>query len=55
MEPITIIIIIAIVVIAIAMMYSVKSRKSVSSDALYSEALSAILKDDNKEARERTS
>jgi lipopolysaccharide biosynthesis regulator YciM len=50
MEPITIIIIIAIIVIAIAMMYSVKSKKSVSSDALYSEALSAILKGDNKEA-----
>jgi len=50
MEPITIIIVIAIIVIAIAIIYLVKSKKSVSIDALYSEALSAILKGDNKEA-----
>lgn len=50
MDPITVIIVIAIIVIAIAMIYLVKSKKSVSIDALYSDALSAILKGDNKEA-----
>ncbi len=50
MEPITIIIVIAIIVLAIAITYLMKSNKSVSTDTLYSEALSAILKGDNKEA-----
>ena len=50
MDPITIILVIAIIVVAIATMYLVKSKNSVSTDTLYSEALSSILKGENKEA-----
>jgi lipopolysaccharide biosynthesis regulator YciM len=50
MEPITIILVIAIVVIAIAIIYWLRSKESVSSEVLYSNALNAILKGDNTEA-----
>ena len=50
MEPITIILVIAIIVITIALIWWLGSKKSVSTDILYSDALSAILKGDNKEA-----
>ncbi len=47
MEPITIIVVIAIIVIAIAMIWWLQSKESVSTDVLYSDALNAILKGDN--------
>ena len=50
MDLFTIIIVIAIIVIAIAMICWIRSNKSVSTDVLYSDALNAILKGDNKEA-----
>jgi lipopolysaccharide biosynthesis regulator YciM len=50
MEPITLILVVAIIVIAIVLIGWVKSEKSVSTDVLYSQALSAVLKGDNKEA-----
>ncbi|MFC1785836.1 tetratricopeptide repeat protein [Candidatus Neomarinimicrobiota bacterium] len=50
MEPITIILVIAIVVIAIAMICWLRSKVSVSTEVLYSNALNAILKGENTEA-----
>lgn len=50
MELITIILIIGVIVIAIAMIWWIKSKKTVSVDVLYSDALSALLKGDNKAA-----
>ena len=47
MEPITIIVVVAIIVIAIAMIWWLQSKESVSTDVLYSDALNAILKGDN--------
>ena len=47
MEPITIIYVIAIIVIAIAMIWWLKSKESISTNVLYSDALNAILKGDN--------
>jgi len=47
MEPITIILVVAIIVVAIAMICWLRSKDSVSTEALYSDALSAILKGDN--------
>jgi lipopolysaccharide biosynthesis regulator YciM len=47
MEPITILIVVAIIVVAIAMIWWLRSKESVSTDVLYSDALNAILKGDN--------
>ncbi len=50
MAPITIILVIALTVITLALIWWFGSKKSVSTDVLYSDALSAILKGDNAEA-----
>ncbi len=47
MEPITITVVVAIIIIAIAMIWWLQSKESVSTDVLYSDALNAILKGDN--------
>jgi len=50
MDPLTIIAIVVVIFIAIAMIFWLGKRESVSTDILYSEALDAILKGDNTAA-----